>query len=326
MQPLGGLTLLVNLAIILIERVNRKVSKFVKFKAPKTPKYMPHLIVTLSIFLGMFGLVQVIYMNSGGLYGFYLLYGSQYSCEPFGIDNQSDRLVLIRLDDVQAYAWRDTTERMVDDSMDKKVPLVLGVIPYNLNSDRLTLGMIKKNLCNIEVAQHGWSNDDFSHDTEKIESLERSQIYRNLIDGKKSLYSSTGEIPISFIPPTNYHNNQTREIIKESNFSIISSQGTSPYDYTAMTYDFQTNTTISNEVIISQCEEAFKQKRLCVIMTHPQEFSTDGNLDEAKYKKFTELLSSLQERNVSFVRFKDIIGRNFPAMSLTGDNTTASGY
>jgi hypothetical protein len=93
-----------------------------------------------------------------------------------------------------------------------------------------------------------------------------------------------------------------------------------------MLFDFQTNTTIPNEKIIFQCEEAFSQKRPCVIMTHPQEFSTDGKLDETKYKKFTDILNSLQERNVSFVRFKDISGRNFPVINLTADNNAASEY
>jgi len=321
MQPLGGLTLLINLAIILIERLNRRISKFIKLKAPKTPKYLPHLIVVLSVVFGMFGLLQIIYLNSGGLYGFYLLYGSQYSCEPFNINSQSDRLVIIRLDDVQAYAWRDVSEKIVEDSMAQKIPVVLGVIPYALDSDRQTLGMLRKNSCNIEIAQHGWSNDEYAHNTEKIEGLEKSRIYRDVIEGKNALFSATGEMPQTFIPPTNFKNNQTLDVLKEANFSIVSSQGTSPYDYATMNFDFETNTSIPNEKMLLQCEEAFQKKIPCVIMMHPQEFATNDKFDEAKYSKFTELIDSLQERNVSFVRFKDIAGRQFPGTNSTQQMT-----
>lgn len=306
MQPVGGFTLLINLLIIILEGIKRKVSRFVRFKVKmKMPKYLPYLIIALSIMAASWGLVYFVNTSFRGDSGFYFLYGLYDKCESFRQQN-SGRLAVIRIDDVQSYAWNEASVSMIEDSMGREVPLVLGVIPYRAEDDKLLLTSIKKSLCNIEIAQHGWSSDLTTHDTEVIEKQNESEIAKGLIEGKKVLERIAGGKIATFIPPTNTYTNKSLDALKDAGFLIVSSQGNTTYDYTTMTYDYESGIHYPISKIISDCENAFVKKKPCIIMTHPQDFVTGGKLDPKKYQLYLDMIDELRKRNVSFVRFNDI--------------------
>ena len=67
----------------------------------------------------------------------------------------SDKTVVLRVDDVQAYSWVETTKRMVVDAGEQGIPLSLGVIPVGLKDDVELVGFLKDQACRVEFALHG---------------------------------------------------------------------------------------------------------------------------------------------------------------------------
>lgn len=63
--------------------------------------------------------------------------------------------------------------------------------------------------------------------------------------------------------------------------------------------------------IISSCFEDFKEQNFSIIMIHPQDFADkNGNLDEEKFKKYTELLSKLNETKAESKTLRDLLVTN----------------
>jgi len=306
MQPVGGLTLLVNLLIIILGSIKKKISRVIHIKIKiKLPRYLPYFIIAFSVIAASWGLIFFLNSSFRGDSNFYKIYEVYYKCEPFE-QTQSDRIVVIRIDDVQAYAWNEASISMIEDSMEKRVPVVLGVIPYRVEDDKLLIASMKKNLCNLEIAQHGWSNDENTHETEISESFEESEMVKRLAEGKSVLERVAGENISTFIPPTNINTNKSIEALSEAGFKTISSQGNTTYDYTTMTYDYEKGVYFSVDKIMVDCEKAFSKKKVCVIMTHPQDFVTNGKLDPEKYQIYLDMIDELQKRNVSFARFSNL--------------------
>jgi len=307
MQPIGGLTVLVNLFIIFLGNVKKKLSKYISLNLHLSlPRYTPHVIVFSCFALSFAGLFFIVKDSVYSYDSNYYIYDLGPPCEPFAINLSGDRQVILRLDDVQAFAWRDVSFAIVNEATSRKIPLVLGIIPFRLQDDPATTGYIKKNVCNLEIAQHGWSTDKYAHDTNETEKLNETNIYFNIMAGKSELEKISSDPVITFIPPFNVYSSKTAYALKSAKFSIISSDNGGLYDSTTLTYDYQKNESISTSKIVSSCEEAFKKSLPCIIMIHPQDFATNGKLDEKKYYAFTALLDDLQGRNVTFVRFKDI--------------------
>src|SRR5690606_17222076 len=88
---------------------------------------------------------------------FYELSQSFYICHPIDIKH-GEKTIVVRLDDVQATLFKETAKRMIDDALDREVMLSLGVIPKGLDGDKDLVRFLKKRLCNIEIALHGWDH------------------------------------------------------------------------------------------------------------------------------------------------------------------------
>lgn len=72
--------------------------------------------------------------------------------------SESQKNIVLRLDDVQSYAWTDVSRQIIDDARANNFPVVLGVIPHNIREDGAMYDYLREVRCDVEFAIHGWDN------------------------------------------------------------------------------------------------------------------------------------------------------------------------
>ena len=225
----------------------------------------------------------------------------------------SDRMVVLRVDDIQAFGWFDVSQQLIQDSLDRQVPLVLGVIPRGLSGTNPMYRYLKKVHCAMELAQHGWTHQgEGTGEEPEFRDINQSEAETKIMLGENVLRHITDQPIMTFIPPENKYSTGTVEALRSHGFRVISSEGKRHFDYTATTYDFPTQEPVPVEKIVKKCNEKFKKTDVCVVMIHPQDFATDGRLDPEKYRTFTQLLDAFKKDRTTFVRFRDIIANQKP--------------
>jgi predicted deacetylase len=234
---------------------------------------------------------------------------------------RTDKIVILRLDDVQAFAWTDISIRIIKDSYKYNAPVVAWVIPKTIHEDLRLENFLKRENCNIEIAMHGW--DHYGKPSEilwqkyvtEFWEISREEAKERFLSGITVLkkYNNNNKAPITFIPPFNLISNEARGASLESWIKVISSIWAWFYDYHASTYNFDNKRLIRVENIVSDCEKSFETSPVCVIMVHPQDYSNSKKeLDEELYHDYyVRLLDELKKRNVKFATFEQIYWADF---------------
>lgn len=236
-----------------------------------------------------------------------------YTCELEVNRTVSDKVVILRLDDVQAYGWAPISIRMIRDARAMGMPVVAGVIPQNLLDDKRMVRFLKRQTCNIELAIHGFDHGgtylDDTSSTGEFASLNKEQALSRLERGERILSEVTDSKPYSFIPPQNALSDESRNALLERAFPVLSGEGDEYFDYDAATWNFTENAYVPYDIVLEQCESSFAMgDEECVIMLHPQDFSNDDNsLNEERYQDYLQLLAGIQERGYSVVTFSDVV-------------------
>jgi len=200
--------------------------------------------------------------------------------------------------------------------MINKVPLSLAVIAGAFGEDGDIVPTVKLAInSGSEVTVHGWEHEDITQlplsGQEELLSKARSQI-------KKILgYDAT-----VFVPPMYNFNDDTITAMQQESYRIISSfkdvsqpglisQVTS-VPATVELSDFFNNiwTMKSLDMVEAEISASIQKYGFAVIVTHPQEFITDGKLNQADTEMFRTLLISLK-KGYSFVTLKKL-GENLP--------------
>lgn len=221
---------------------------------------------------------------------------------------QGERLVVLRVDDVQAYAWSETSMRMIEDAEKEGIPLTLGVIPAGLLSDGTLVSFLKKRPCTHEFALHGWNHGEGeSGNTPEFGELTKDEARARIIPGMETLSHLTLEPVVTWIPPLNVHSKGTDDALHELGFTYLSTEGKGVYDYDSATFRYGTNVLVGPEMVMEECENAFQVDGHCIVMIHPQDF-TDGPVhNETKYKTYyLDLIEAFKAQNVTFVRMRDL--------------------
>jgi len=230
-----------------------------------------------------------------------------YKCLPVE-QNSVDKKVVLRLDDIQAHAYTEISKKIITDTTNHNMKLVLGVIPYNFPLDKPINKVLKKNSCNLELALHGW--DHFlSQETEEyeFEDMKEAEAASKIRDGKKILEQIDGQPVITFIPPGNLISDETKKVLDDEGIKYLSGDSqSSVYGLDATTFDFQNNKLIDNEEILKRCDEKFSQNKFCVIVLHPQDYLTDDKIDLEKYGKYINLLEELRNQQIESITFRDL--------------------
>jgi parallel beta-helix repeat protein len=239
------------------------------------------------------------------------------------------RLIILRLDDVQAWAWRDISIRIAEDALYRNIPITLGVIPKGIGEDKVLVGYLQQKTLDhrVEIAQHGTN-----HAGAEFANLSKWQAINLASSGKDALFDDIGTKPITFIPPENSYSANTTAALKSLGFSIISA-GHNEFanDGKLQRVGYTTSTSQSGtdgnrrlvppQAILDDCEKTSNAAKVCVIMIHPQDFANgDGSMDEAKYASFIQLLDRLETgRNYLFTTFRALFACPQVATALSVD-------
>ncbi len=243
--------------------------------------------------------------NSGGNFDNFITYNqSQHqSCHI----NIIEPTIVLRIDDIRAYSI--LTQYLVNEIINRNLSATLGVIPYNLEKDKILqkyLLNIRENP-NIEIAQHGTYHNESDINISEEE----------LLSGNIKIQETLGVKPITYIPLYNNVTTEAKNMISKY-FKIISGEQEilkegekiAEIGYTTTTYFYTQNQTNPIEQIVEKCKQSLHKTNLCVVALHPQEYSTDINnpsvLSKEKFEEFKLILDKLQELNARFSTFKDI--------------------
>ena len=231
------------------------------------------------------------------------------------VGTMKQRLIVLRLDDIQGYYATKTVIKLTDTALDNGMTMTLGVIPYfYFDEDPVIKNYLigKSGDPRVEIAQHGYNHNESEH----FNQLTEQQASTLIKSGYQKIVSTLGVKPVTFIPPYNEYNTGTLNAVKKLNFKYFSAEKNEDYvyngirvvGYTTLTKYSDLDTLVPVNTVINDCKTALNNKKVCVVMIHPQDYvGTDGiNIDNAKYKQYVKLLNGLKTLNAKFITFRQL--------------------
>lgn len=227
------------------------------------------------------------------------------------------RTIVLRMDDVQAYAWNDIFINITEEVLTRNMSIVLGVIPNGIETDKIATNYLLSKIDDkrIEIAQHGTTHK--SPISTEYSNLSELETYSLAQKGLTEILQTLNIKPTTFIPPQNeYNGSQTTKALSKLGFTIISAkQNEYKYDgymyyigYTEPTKETNKNDLQLISGIVKSCSYSLDTTNICVIMIHPQDYVNDDkkSLNQTRFMKFQELLTDLNNLNASFKTFSNI--------------------
>lgn len=220
----------------------------------------------------------------------------------------SNKTVILRVDDIQAYAWGETSQKMITDASVRNIPLTLGVIPIGLKDDTEFVTFLKSHACKVEFALHGLTHDGGEYETHpEFGTSTQDEAYNRIVEGREILKEITSDLIVTWIPPLNVHSSGTIDALNELNFTHLSSEGEGIFDYDAATFSYVSDSLVSPLKVVDSCLRTFEKSTYCIVMLHPQDFADGLVHSQEKYESYyLELLDAFTREGVTFSRLKDI--------------------
>jgi len=243
-----------------------------------------------------------------------LIKNQAYQCT---LEKPEENVIILRLDDIQAWAWKNSSQSIINEIISREIPITLGVVPEDLGKDKETLSYLKeiKDSELIEIAQHG-----YTHEENEFLYLNETQAVERIIAGRNILIKELGVYPTTFIPPYNEYSTATLLALEENNFYINSAKKETQIfsntfailGYTARTAEFNPERFVPVEEVVSNCRQSLEETGICVVMLHPQDYTINQSdiIHERKYSEFLRLLDELENLNVEFIKFNDLLSCN----------------
>jgi predicted deacetylase len=211
-------------------------------------------------------------------------------------DSSSRPPIVIRIDDMGNFAV-DAQIEILEFHLANEIPVSLGIIPSFLGSDEGLIDLLGRAAQRgLEICAHGWEHENFTELglAEQIVRMNQSRILlREMFDLDVDV----------FIPPYYECNSDTISAMKETGFSIISADksraglGEEIFNYPATVSFSQFSGEMwvprSPEFLILKLMENVERYGYAVIITHPQEFLRDGEVDPlllSGYRDFIQML------------------------------------
>jgi len=196
-------------------------------------------------------------------------------------------IVVLRIDDIQDFAFRDAQLYILNHSIENDIPLSLSVIPGLFGADEEIVKAVSRAVKKgSEVTVHGFKHEDLT----KFSLEEQKHLLQR---AKERLMKILGFNASILTPPMLSYNNDTLTAMQLTGFRIISSfvdQGkprwitegieiipatVSMSNYSNGTWNLKSLEEISKEVTTSI--EIYGH---AIILTHPQEFMKDGVMNQ----------------------------------------------
>ena len=221
------------------------------------------------------------------------------------VENREPPIVVVRVDDIQDFAFQEAQFFLFNESAANRVPLSLAVITGMFGEDKEIVQTVKFALSfGSEVAVHGWEHEDLA-------KLSLSEQVALLSQSKSRIKEILGSDVRVLVPPMFSFNEDTIAAMQAAGYDLISTitDYTEPgsmsevinipatvelSDYSNGTWKMKSFDSVKAEISRSIQKYGFG-----VIVTHPQEFTTDGKLNQVNMELYRALLRTLKE-NYSF--------------------------
>ncbi|HEX6561052.1 MAG TPA: polysaccharide deacetylase family protein [Nitrososphaera sp.] len=238
------------------------------------------------------------------------------------------KCVAFRLDDIQDYYLGGVQIQLMDEFERHNLPLTVGIIGNYFGQDQKIVSYVKEGVAagRLEVANHGWNHEWFTHYSQK----EQSDLMTKTNEKLNSIF---GFKPQIFIAPYNAVNNSTFAAAKKNNILYVSANMTydkPPYDKrddglwhypeTGETGDLNKDNTrwlgYDHEKTMSEIKRGIEENGFAVVTMHPMEFARrDGlnfhdELDEKQMQELDMLLKSINEQGYEIITLSGLASRN----------------
>ena len=217
------------------------------------------------------------------------------------IGNKELPKLVIRVDDIQDFAFREAQLFLLNESIVNQVPLSLAVIVGMFGEDAEIVQTLKLAVSSgSEVAVHGWKHEDLAKlsfgEQVALLSRSRSQI--------KEILDYDVEV---LVPPMFSFDENTLAAMNEEGYNIISTltdyaepgfmSNVISLPATIELSDFSNGiwSMKSLDSIKAEISKSVKKFGYTVIVTHPQEFVADGTLNPDRIELYRTLLITLKE-------------------------------
>lgn len=208
--------------------------------------------------------------------------------------------VIIRLDDIQDYAFRDAQLYLLNHSITNSVPLSLAVIAGQFGEDKEIVEKTKlAATMGSEVASHGWKHENFADYSLEEQSALLSKSKQNI----EEIFSIETTV---FIPPMFKFNADTLTAMSANDYTLISTYTQNaepgllsgiislPGTVQLSTLDGEIWNIKSAASVQEDISASVNKYGFAIIVTHPQEFLTDGKPDPLKTVIYEELLKEIR--------------------------------
>lgn len=204
------------------------------------------------------------------------------------------------MDDIQDFAFREAQFFLLNNSIQNHIPLSLAVITGTFGADSEIVQTVKLAVnSGSKVAVHGWEHEDLAKLTFR-EQLKLLFQAKNRI--QEILDVNTGTL----VPPMFSYNEATLDAMHEEGYDIISTSkdldepglisGVRSLPATIELSDYSNGLWMikSYESVKAEILMSVKKYGFAVMVTHPQEFITNGNLNQTTAAFYTTLLGNLK--------------------------------
>jgi peptidoglycan/xylan/chitin deacetylase (PgdA/CDA1 family) len=215
------------------------------------------------------------------------------------IENKNLPTLVIRIDDIQDFAFREAQLFLLNNSINNHVPLSLAIITGMFGGDSEIVQLVKLAVnSGSEVAVHGWEHEDLA----KLSFKEQLTL---LFQAKNRIKETLDVNTRILVPPMFSFNEATLDAMHEEGYDIISTSKdlhepglisgarslpatVELSDYSNGLWMVKSYDSVKTEILMSVQRYGF-----AVIVTHPQEFMTDGKLNQATVAFYITLLGNL---------------------------------
>lgn len=227
-------------------------------------------------------------------------------------ESSNPAIVVIRLDDVQDYAFKEAQLFLLEHSQKNNIPLTLAIIPNYFGNDQQLVETVKQSIYyGSEVAVHGWNHENLT----QFSLIEQKT---KLQKGKNSLEAILNCETKTLVPPMFSYNNDTLKAMEEIGYEIVSGL-TEFHKFGRLTEKIQSTPAtveLSNfsenrwqiknkNQILSELQKSIENYGCAVIVTHPQEFYDQGEFNPNTTNKYQEILKTISE-TYSFNTLQDL--------------------
>ena len=225
--------------------------------------------------------------------------------------NPQNRFIVIRVDDVQDFAFRDAQLFLLNHSIENSIPLSLAVIAGMFGEDAEILETTRLAVASgCEVGAHGWKH-------ENLANLSLREQLAILFQAKNRIKELLGIDTQLLIPPMFSFDNNTISAMDEEAYAIMSTCT----DYHKPRYvsgirnipaTVELSTLSGNvwqmksvDAVSAEVERSFESYGYAVIVTHPQEFMSNGQINQTAKESYVNLLAKLGE-TYEFTTFENL--------------------